>query len=180
MIWHSLSSRGPPAPPRPRNQGPRPCGGAWLSFAAPRPAAARPALTGHRALALDAPRCTCSVSSLGLTGLQKGTGLAAGAGAASGRFLGCCSPLNFTVSKTTKGLGAGDLKRGHRVSHRPAEPLPAGREGHLGLRLLPEVCARQAVGFGEGQGENGATFSFRRLPRCRCSWNPDVHPRCPA
>lgn len=43
-----------------------------------------------------------------------GTGLAAGAGAASGGFLGCRSPLNFTVSKTTKGLGAGDLKRGRK------------------------------------------------------------------
>lgn len=186
MIWHSLSSRGPP-----RNQGPRPCGGAWLSFAVPRPAAARPALTGHRALALDAPRCTCSVSSLGLTGLQKGTGLAAGAGAASGGFLGCRSPLNFTVSKTTKGLGAGDLKRGRkglrprpRVSHRPAEPLPAGREsGGRSPRSAPSPRGLREAGGGvrgRGQGENGATFSFRRLPRCRCSWNPDVHPRCPA
>lgn len=186
MIWHSLSSRGPP-----RNQGPRPCGGAWLSFAVPRPAAARPALTGHRALALDAPRCTCSVSSLGLTGLQKGTGLAAGAGAASGGFLGCRSPLNFTVSKTTKGLGAGDLKRGRKglrprprrlSSPRRASSCGTGKRGTVTsvCAFSPRSARGRRWGSGGGQGENGATFSFRRLPRCRCSWNPDVHPRCPA
>lgn len=177
MIWHSLSSRGPP-----RNQGPRPCGGAWLSFAAPRPAAARPALTGHRALALDAPRCTCSVSSLGLPGL------AAGAGAASGRFLGCRSPLNFTVSKTTKGLGAGDLKRGRKgLRPRPRRLSSPRRASSCGTGGSPRSAPsprglREAGGGvrGRGQGENGATFSFRRLPRCRCGWNPDVHPRCPA
>lgn len=182
MIWHSLSSRGPP-----RNQGPRPCGGAWLSFAVPRPAAARPALTGHRALALDAPRCTCSVSSLGLTGLQKGTGLAAGAGAASGGFLGCRSPLNFTVSKTTKGLGAGDLKRGRKgLRPRPRRLSSPRRASSCGTggspRSAPSPRGLREAGGGVrgGQRENGATFSFRRLPRCRCSWNPDVHPRCPA
>lgn len=65
----------------------------------------------------------------------------------------------MTLSEAERGCD-----RGRGVSHRPAEPVPAGREGHLGLRLLPEVCARQAVGFAGGRERTGPRFHLGAYP----------------
>lgn len=101
-----------------------------------------------------------------------GTGLAAGAGAASGGFLGCRSPLNFTVSKTTKGLGAGDLKRGRKgLRPRPRRLSSPRRASSCGTGGSPRSAPsprglREAGGGvrGGGRERTGPRFHLGAYP----------------